>query len=205
MNQQANHPARAGVVQKPSISLSEPFPLLDSGFYLARCTEATYEWARQWKKWIARLVLEPQNYQGRAYTGRLCKFLALGRDQQKPYAGPQSHFRRLLVEVNGAQPIRPDTDMRVFVGLLYEIEVATVTTDREGKPRVPEHWYSIVRTIHPACSTTLQPINSSPALPSTQKNSSTHSTDQHSNTENLPLAERRVQRRDFDFLNRSSQ
>ena len=31
---------------------------------------------------------------GRPYTGRLCKFLGLGKDPQKPYAGPQSHFRQ---------------------------------------------------------------------------------------------------------------
>ena len=46
----------------PSIKLSEPYPLLDPGRYVACCTRATYEWARQWKKWMAILVLEPQNY-----------------------------------------------------------------------------------------------------------------------------------------------
>lgn len=128
--------------------LSEPFPLLDPGNYIARCTEASYAWARQWKKWIARLVLEPLNYCGRPYTGRLCKFLGLGKDPQRPYAGPQSDFRRLLVEVNGAQPSRPDVDVTIFAGVLYDIEVDTVTTDREEKQRPPEHWYSVVREIH---------------------------------------------------------
>jgi len=55
------------VKEPPSISLSEPFPLLDPGQYVARCTDATFAWARQWNKWIARLVLEPVNYQGRPY------------------------------------------------------------------------------------------------------------------------------------------
>src|SRR4051812_1752202 len=77
------------MIKQPAIVLSDPFPLLDPGPYVARCTEATYDWARQWNKWIARLVLEPQNYKGRPYTGRLCKFLGLGKDRTKPYAGAQ--------------------------------------------------------------------------------------------------------------------
>jgi hypothetical protein len=70
--------------QLPSIALSEPYPFLDPGVYVAVCTEATFAWARQWNKWIARLVLEPQNYQGRPYTGRLCKFLGLGKNKERP-------------------------------------------------------------------------------------------------------------------------
>ncbi len=177
----------------PAITLSDPFPLLDPGSYVALCPEATYAWARQWKKWIARLVLEPQNYQGRAYTGRLCKFLGLGKDPQQPYAGPQSHFRRLLVEVNGEQPTRADASIDVFVGVLYDIEVVTVTKDRDGKPRPPEHWYSIVREIHPcksgsATTRTSQPFNPKPFNSSTRETQATLSTDQHSNTVNTPLA-----------------
>src|ERR1035438_5034178 len=123
----------------PPIALSEPFPLLDPGQYFARCSEATFAWARQWKKWIARLVLEPQNYMGRPYTGRLCCFLGLGKDPQKPYAGPQSRFRRLVVEVNGEQPSNPNAGVEIFAGLLYDIEVVTVKTDRDGKSRPAEH------------------------------------------------------------------
>jgi len=177
------------------IMLSEPFPLLDPGDYVARCSEATYAWARQWSKWRGRLVLEPTNYTGRPYTGRLCKFLGLGADKQRPYAGPQSEFRRLLVEVNGEQPTRSDTDMDLFVGVTYAITVETVTTDRNGKPRQPEHWYSIVRDIHPVRSCappapprTFQPINPQPINSSTTETQTTHSTDQHSNTVNTPRA-----------------
>lgn len=79
--------------QPPRIALSEPFPLLDPGCYVAICPEATFAWARQWNKWIARLVLEPENYEGRPYMGRLCKFLGLGKNKERPYAGPQSNFR----------------------------------------------------------------------------------------------------------------
>jgi len=39
----------------PSIALSEPYPLLDPGVYVAVCTEATFAWARQWNKWITWL------------------------------------------------------------------------------------------------------------------------------------------------------
>jgi hypothetical protein len=143
---------------------------------------------------MARLVLEPQNYQGRPYTGRLCKFLGLGRDRQKPYAGQHSHFRQLLAEVNGGQPTRSDATVEIFVGVWYEIEVVTVSVDRDGKPRHAEHWYSVVRGIHPAVSATLQHSNLSLNHLSTLKNISTSSTDQHSNTVNTPLAERRVLR-----------
>ena len=177
----------------PSIALSEPFPLLDPGCYVAVCNEATFAWARQWRKWIARLVLEPQNYQGRPYTGRLCAFLGLGKNPEKPYAGPQSRFRRLYVEVNGDQPPSLEAGMEIFVGVRYDIEVVTVTHDRDGKPRAPEHWYSIVREIHPCKAasnsrTTPQPFNPVPSNPSTQRTHATSSTDQHSNTENTPVA-----------------
>jgi hypothetical protein len=179
-------------VKPPAITLAEPFPLLDPGLYVALCPEASHAWARQWKKWIARLALEPQNYQGRPYTGRLCKFLGLGKDPLKPYAGPQSHFRRLLVEVNGKQPTRADANTDVFVGVLYNIEVVTVTNDRDGKPRLPEHWYSIVRAIHPCnpgCAGTRTPptLTPEPFNSSTQRTQTTLSTDQHSNIP-TPLA-----------------
>jgi hypothetical protein len=163
----------------PRITVSEPFPLLDPGTYVALCTEATYAWARQWKKWIARLVLEPLNYQGRPYTGRLCKFLGLGKDLKGPHAGPQSDFRQLLVEVNGAQPTRPDAGMEIFINVLYDIEVATVTTNRDGEKRPPEQWYSVVRKIHPCkdqSKPTLQPANSGPSNSSTLGTQATHST-----------------------------
>ena len=65
--------------QPPSIAPSEPFPLLDPGSYVAVCTETTFAWARQWRKWIARLVLDPQNYQGRPYTGGSARFSDLAR------------------------------------------------------------------------------------------------------------------------------
>jgi hypothetical protein len=178
------------VRQPPTIELSEPFPLLDPGQYVAACTEATFAWARQWSKWIARLVLEPQNYQGRPYNGRLCKFLGLGKNRERPYAGPQSHFRLLYVEVNGDQPPSLKAGMEIFVGIRYEIEVVTVKTDRNGNPRSPEHWYSIVKGIHP-CKPgriTSQPLNPIPINPLTQRTHTTLTTDQHSNTENTPLA-----------------
>ncbi len=177
--------------QNPSISLSEPFPLLDPGSYVALCTEATFAWARQWRKWIARLVLEPQNYQGRSYTGRLCAFLGLGKNPERPYAGPQSRFRRLYVEVNGDQPTSAEVRMEIFVGLHFDVEVETVKQDRDGKPRAPEHWYSIVRRIHPckaraSGAPTSQTTNPLPSNPPTQ---GTYTTDQHRNTVNTPLAE----------------
>ena len=179
--------------QLPSIALSEPYPLLDPGVYLAVCTEATFAWARQWNKWIARLVLEPQNYQGRPYTGQLCKFLGLGKNKERPYAGPQTHFRRLYVEVNSDQPPSLEVGMEIFVGVRFEIEVVTVQHDRNGIPRAPEHWYSIIRAIHPCkagqkSTTTPQPLNPKPSNSPTQRTHTTLTTDQHSNTENIPVA-----------------
>ena len=179
-------------MKQPPILLSEPFPLLDPGEYVAPCTEASYAWARQWKKWIARLVLEPLDYSGRPYTGRLCKFLGLGKDPQRPYAGPQSHFRHLLVEVNGDQPTSSNTGTELFVGVSYEIEVVTVNTNREGKPRPPEHWYSVVREIHPikagsSGTRTHEPLNPGHFNPPTLRTHTTRTTDQHSNTVNTPL------------------
>ncbi len=174
---------------KPAIRVAEPYPLLDPGEYLALCTEASFEWARRWSAWKARLVLEPKDYRGRPYTGRLCKFLNLGKNAQAPYAGPRSDFRMLLVEVNGEQPTGPDVDMTVFVGGLYGITVETVTKNRKGEPLVPEHWYSIVREIHPA----------TPSRPFNLRNSGNLEnplTDQPSNLGNLPLGKRQhVQQR----------
>src|SRR5579871_5878855 len=90
--------------QKPAITVAKPYPFLDAGEYVARCTEASFEWARRWNAWKARLVLEPQDYRGRSYTGSLCKFLDLGRNREVPYAGSRSAFRMLFAEVNGGQP-----------------------------------------------------------------------------------------------------
>ncbi|MGA2373390.1 MAG: hypothetical protein ABSG11_22260, partial [Candidatus Korobacteraceae bacterium] len=135
-------------MKPPSILLSEPYPLLDPGRYVAVCVEASCAWARQWKKWIARLAFVPENYQGRPYTGRLCAFFGLGKDPERPYAGPQSRFRQLYVEVNGEQPIAANAEMEIFVGALYDIEVVTVTHERDGKSKAPEHHYSIVRGVH---------------------------------------------------------
>ena len=175
---------------KHVVTLSEPYPLLDPGEYLALCTEATFAWARQWKKWMARLVLEPQDYPGRPYQGKLCKFLSLGRDPDKPFAGHHSDFRKLYVEVNGSQPAGSEVTMRIFVGIAYEIVVETVTKDRHGKERRPEHCYSTVREIHVAGrAATAQHSNPSSFNSSTQRTQTTHSTDQHSNTENTPLTE----------------
>jgi len=181
------------MTNKHVLTLSAPYPLLDEGEYVALCTEATFDWARQWKKWMARLVLKPQNYRGRPYQGKLCRFLSLGRDPARPFAGHHSDFRKLFVEVNGAQPIAPEITMRVFEGRLYDITVETVRLDRHGKERQAEHRYSIVRAIHVAASPTLQRSNTSPLYPSTQRTQTTHSTDQHSNTENPPLAEKEIQ------------
>lgn len=178
---------------KRVVTLSAPYPLLDEGEYVALCTEATFDWARQWKKWMARLVLQPQNYGGRPYEGKLCRFLSLGRDPERPFAGHHSDFRKLFVEVNGAQPIAPEITMRIFEGRLYDIRVETVRLDRNGKQRQAEHWYSIVRKIHVSGRATAQHSNPSPLNPSTQRTQTTHSTDQHSNTENTPLTEREIQ------------
>jgi hypothetical protein len=185
-----------GIVRKKppiQIALSDPYPFLDPGTYIAVCSEADFTWSQQWKKWIARLVLQPENYYGPRYIGRLCKFLGLGKDPQRPYAGPQSHFRRLLVEVNGAQPPSLESGVEIFVGVRYEIEVETVKADRHGKPLNPAHWYSIVRGIHPCKHgvsglSTAQPVNLRPFNPSTQGTLATLITDQHSNTVNTPLA-----------------
>jgi hypothetical protein len=179
-------------LKQRTVSLSEPYPLLDPGNYVALCTEATLDWARQWRKWIARFALQPLNYQGRPYTGRLCAFLGLGTDVKRPYAGSQSKFRRLFVEVNGAQPTAADVGLAIFVGVRYDIEVETVNLDRNGKPRSPEHWYSIVRVIHPCKSIsnaapTPQLSNLELSNSSTLRTETTLITDPHRNTDNTPL------------------
>ena len=170
---------------KAVIKIAEPYPLLDPGEYVARCPEASYSWARQWGAWKARLVLEPLDYQGRPYQGKLCKFLNLGKNPERPYAGPRSDFRMLLVEVNGDQPTRPEVDMAVFENRFYRITVETVTKDRRGEPLAPEHWYSIVRKICSAAA--FRPSN-----PNNSENSGNPLTDQPSNLVNLPLGKKRL-------------
>lgn len=171
------------IAPKPVIRVAEPYPLLDPGEYVALCTEASFEWARQFSAWKARLVLEPQDYRGRSYTGKLCRFLNLGKSPQAPYAGPRSDFRMLLVEVNGEQPTRPDVDVSVFAGRLYRITVETVTKNRKDESLALEHRYSIVREIHPV--TPSRPLN-----PRNIGNLENPLTDQPSNLGNLPLGKR---------------
>ncbi len=192
--------------QPPSITISEPFPLLDPGRYIALCVQATFAWARQWQKWMARLVLDPADYKGRAYTGKLCKFLSLGRDRERPFAAPHSDFRKLFVEVNGGQPVSTEASMELFVGLRYEIAVETVTKDRKERQCPPEHWYSIVREIHvegkwpkhlptqqpstpePSNASTRQLANPEPSNTPTLRTLKDPLTDQQSNTANTPQA-----------------
>jgi hypothetical protein len=173
---------------KPAIRVAEPYPLLDPGEYVALCTEAAFEWARRWGTWKARLVLEPQNYCGRPYTGTLCKFLGLGKNPEAPYAGPRSEFRLLWVEVNGEQPTRPDVhDVTIFAGRFYTIMVETVTKNGKGEPLAVAHQYSTVRKIHPVAPST--PFN-----PRNSWNLGNPLTDQPSNLENLPLGKSSISR-----------
>jgi hypothetical protein len=98
--------------------------------------------------------------------------------------------------VNGDQPSSLDAGMEIFVGMRFEIEVVTVKQDRNGKPRTPEHWYSKVREIHPwkagsSTTRTSQPSNPEPSNLLTLRTQGTLTTDQHSNTDNTPLADTR--------------
>jgi len=140
--------------QKPLIAVAQPYPLLDPGEYIAVCTNADYEWAKRFSAWKARLVLEPHDYAGRPYVGKLCKFFDLGKNPQGPYAGPRSGFRMLLVEVNGGQPTHADVDMSVFVNRRYRVVIETVTKNRDGESLPAQHWYSIVRKICSAAPST---------------------------------------------------
>jgi hypothetical protein len=142
-----------------------------------------------------------QNYTGKPYQGTLCKFLSLGTNPERPCAGHHSAFRQLYVEANGAQPVSAEVTVTIFEKLPYEITVATVTRDRNAKDRKPEHWYSIIREIHVARALpTAQHANTSPINPLTQRTQSTYLTDQHSNIENTPLAEREKQTRNSAFF-----
>jgi len=164
-----------GSSQSMMISVEEPRPLLDEGAYLARCTDATCAWSRRWKKWIVLLVMELLDYDGRPYTGSLCKFLSLGANPKKPHAGQQSQFRKLWVEVNGGQPTSSDVQLGIFVGHVFNITVATVKRNRNGEAVAPAHWYSTVREIS-FCSTEGLTLEHS-----TREQSNTR-TRQHSNT-----------------------
>jgi hypothetical protein len=160
-----------------TVSLEAGRPLLDEGSYRARCTEATIAWSKRWKKWIALLHMDPLDYVGRPYTGELCKFLFLGTDQKKPRAGPSSAFRKLWVEVNGAQPNQGEVDLGIFVGHVFEIAVRTVRAkaDKEKTPIPEEHWYSVVGdvTFSKAAQTTRQHRQHS----NTSNTHNTHNTD----------------------------
>jgi hypothetical protein len=178
-----------------TISLEAPRPLLDEGEYSATCTDATVAWSRRWKKWIARLVMEPSNYTGRPYSGSLCKFFQLGSNPKRPHAGQQSEFRKLLVRLNGAQPVNGEASLALFVGVTFQIKVCTVK-ERNGEHFDPQDWYSKVGEISPALTThehtntrtqqhtntaTHQPINTL-----TTKNTATPLTQQHTRPEREP-------------------
>ena len=151
-----NH--RVRVERKPVITTSEPYPLLEEGQYLAECTEADYDWSHRWRQNKARLVLSPQDYTGKPYTGRLCRFFNLGQDRNKPHAGSGSDFRALWVEVNRGQPVG-SLDMDIFLKHIYRITVVTVKENRNG-PMDPVNWYSIVREIHLAKTFELMTLGS---------------------------------------------
>ena len=122
--------------------------------------------------------------------GGSASFSAWARTRNALTQDRRAIFGSLYVEVNGEQPPSLDAGTKIFVGVRYEIEVVAVKTDRNGNPRSPEHWYSVVKSIHPLKpgGTTSQPLNPLPINPPTQRTHTTFITDQHSNTENTPLA-----------------
>lgn len=138
------------IVPKPNaatITLGDPYPLLDEGTYRAICTEATFDWANRFKKFKARLTMEPQNYTGRPYHGQPCAFFDLGSNPNQPYAGPTSLFHRLYTAVNGDQPTSSEVTMDIFIGHLYEIDVQTVKANRHHIALLPQEWYSVIRKV----------------------------------------------------------
>jgi hypothetical protein len=140
-----------------TVSLDSGRPLLDEGTYEARCVEADCQWSRRYRKWVAIFKMKPLDYKGKAYTGDVCKFFNLGNDPKGPHAGAGSQFRRLWVQANGAQPTSAATNLDIFVGRLFQIQVSTVTKDRNENPLCPAEQYSVIRN----CSAvlTLQPYN----------------------------------------------
>jgi len=166
-----------------TVSLEAPRPLLDEGEYLATCTDATVAWSRRWKKWIARLVMEPSDYQGIPYTGTLCKFFQLGSNPRRPHAGQQSEFRKLLVRLNGAQPVNGEASLALFVGRSFQIQVCTVR-ERSGEKFLPTDWYSVVREISPTPAAGHQraPMSEFPQWTHAAHEYTNTATRQHTNT-----------------------
>lgn len=156
-----------------SISLSEPRPLLDEGEYLASCTQATVAWSRRWSKWVAKLVMKPTNYEGRSYTGDLCKFFNLGRDKQGPHAGHGSEFRKVLVQLNGDQPVNSAAELSLFEGRIFQVEVVTIKGRKEQTGEFKNFatcdWYSRVRKIIPIHESSNLPIHQSTNPPIQRK------------------------------------
>jgi hypothetical protein len=133
--------------------------------------------------------LDLLNYTGKPYHGKLCKFLGLGKNPEGPYAGPRSDFRKLWVEVNGAQPTSPQVDVNLFVDYNFIATVETVTKNRKSEPLAYEHHYSVVRALRPFKPS--EPHNS--WNPRNLGNLGNQLTEQPSNRGNLPLGNAQAQ------------
>jgi len=123
----------------------------------------------------------------------LCKFFQLGANPKRPHAGQQSEFRKLLVRLNGAQPVNGEASLALFIGHTFQIKVCTVK-ERNGERFDPQDWYSVVREISPCLTTTHEHANTAtrqhtntathqPINLSTLKNTATPLTQQHTRPE----------------------
>jgi hypothetical protein len=79
---------------------SRALPLLDPGEYVALCTEASFEWARRWSAWKARLALEPRRRAPHTQEGS-----ALG--SLKGNEGDQNYEIPTSIEGTKPYPTRP--------------------------------------------------------------------------------------------------
>ena len=135
-----------GPSQKIRIATKQLRPLLDEGRYLAQCISASCDWSTKWKKHQAILKFKPTNYTGKPFYGDLCRFFYAGRNQDAQQIGPSSALYRLLVAVNGAQPISEEFDLNILTDQFFYVEIRTVThkSDKDKTPIPPEQWYSVV-------------------------------------------------------------
>lgn len=120
----------------------DPYPHCTPGTYEAKCSEVRIYKDPQFHCWKAQLV-----FRIISDGTRVLKFFHMGKGE-KPKAGPRSEYRRAWIIANDAPPRRRQVlARRVFLGKIFEVQIADVKRRHDGRKHPECAVYSVIKEI----------------------------------------------------------
>jgi hypothetical protein len=122
------------------VSETDPYPLIPPGTYDVVCSGTRLYWSKAFRRWVCRLDCQLLDE-----PTPLCGFLNLGCEQA-PKAGRKSHYWRVWVMANGAQPNKRQRLSRsVFAGKFFRVRVADVKRRYDNTEPSEAELYSTIQ------------------------------------------------------------